>query len=58
MTRVALIGQSLARFLLLPGDAACDALGIGQSDNRDLIRMLVNSVVWTLVSDIVVAIAV
>ncbi len=43
-----LIGNVLARLFLLPGDLACDALGLGQADNRDLVRMLVNSLVWTL----------
>jgi hypothetical protein len=37
------LGTILARLLLLPGDIACDALGLGQADNRDLVRMLVNS---------------
>jgi hypothetical protein len=58
MARLASIGNVLARLLLLPGDLACDALGIGRADNRDLVRMLVNSLVWMLVSVIVVAIAV
>jgi hypothetical protein len=54
---LAAIGNALARILLLPGDLACDALGLGQADNRDLVRMLVNSLAWTLLGVITVAIA-
>jgi hypothetical protein len=56
MARLALIGNVLARLLLLPGDLACDALGVSQAENRGLVRMLVNSLVWMLVSIVVVAI--
>jgi hypothetical protein len=48
MAWAASIGNALAWVLLLPGDLACDVLGLGQADNRDLVRMLVNSLVWTL----------
>ena len=58
MARFALIGKVLARFLLLPGDLARDALGLGQADNRDLVRMPVNSQIWTLAGVVTVAIAV
>ena len=58
MTWLALIGHFLERLLLLPGDLACDALGLGQADNRDLVRMLVNSLVWTLAGIVTVAVAV
>jgi hypothetical protein len=58
MVQLASIGTLLARPLLLPGDLACDALGRGRADNRDLVRMLVNSLAWTLVGIVVVAISV
>lgn len=32
--------------LLGPGDVCCNALGVGQDNNRDLVRMLINSLVW------------
>jgi hypothetical protein len=41
--------------LLLPGDIACDAIGIGKADNRDLVRMLINSFVWALIGAVAVA---
>jgi len=40
---------------LLPGDAACSAIGLGQTEKRDLVRMLVNSLVWTVLGVIVAA---
>ncbi len=58
MARFALIGNVLGRLFLLPGDLACDALGLGHADNRELVRMLVNSLVWTLAGIVTVAIAV
>jgi hypothetical protein len=49
------IGATLAWLLLLPGDAACSAIGLGQTEKRDLVRMLVNSLVWTVLGVIVAA---
>lgn len=43
------IGTALARLLLFPGSAACAALGLEHDDKRELVRMLVNSLVWILV---------
>jgi hypothetical protein len=40
--------------LLLPGDIACDALGVSKADNRDLLRMLINSFAWASVGALVV----
>jgi hypothetical protein len=48
MVWFAAIGHAVGQLLLLPGNLACDALGLDQADNRDLVRMLVNSLVWTL----------
>jgi hypothetical protein len=40
--------------LLLPGDVACDALGVGKADNRDLLRMLINSFAWASIGALIV----
>jgi hypothetical protein len=42
-------GAALARLLLFPGDLACSAVGLVQDDKRELVRMLVNSLVWIVV---------
>ena len=55
MSNTTSIGAALARLFLLPGDAACSAIGLGQTERRDLVRMLVNSLVWTVLGVIVVA---
>jgi uncharacterized membrane protein len=39
--------ELLARPFLWPGTVACDALGL--HDHNDLVRMLVNSLVWTVI---------
>ena len=43
------IGANAARLFLLPGDLACAALGLDQNDKRELVRMLINSLVWIVV---------
>lgn len=58
MHQLASLGDGLVRLFLLPGDLACDALGLGRANNRELVRMLVNSLVWTLLGIVAVAIAV
>ncbi len=50
------IGHIMAWPFLLPGNIACEALGLG--DHQDLVRMLVNSLIWTVFGVIVVALAV
>ena len=35
-----------------PGDICCNALGVGQENNRDLVRMLINSFIWMAVGSI------
>ena len=50
------IGHVLAWPFLLPGHIACDALKLGGHQN--LVRMLVNSLIWTVVGVIVVALVV
>ena len=50
------IGAALARVFLLPGDIACAAIGLDRDDKRELVRMLVNSLVWIVVGMLVVAV--
>jgi hypothetical protein len=40
------VGNALARVFLFPGDIACTAMGLESDDKRELVRMLVNSLVW------------
>jgi len=49
MSYAASLAAALARLFLLPGDLACEALGLGRDDKRELVRMLVNSLVWIVV---------
>jgi hypothetical protein len=50
------IGHVLAWPFLLPGNIACNTLGL--SEHQDLVRMLVNSLIWTVLGVIAVALAV
>jgi len=50
------IGHVLAWPFLLLGNIACDTLGL--SEHQDLVRMLVNSLIWTVLGVIAVALAV
>lgn len=52
------IGAAIAWPFLLPGNIACDMLGMPRSEHSDLIRMLVNSLVWTVLGVIIVALVV
>jgi hypothetical protein len=54
MSKHTSISDALARPFLLPGDLACDALGLHEDEHQDLVRMLVNSLVWTVVGVVVV----
>lgn len=58
MSGASSIGEALARPFLFPGTFACNALGLPQSEYSDLVRMLVNSLVWTILGVIVVALVV
>lgn len=55
MGYVASVGKGFAWLFLLPGNKACDAFGLGKNEFRDLVRMLVNSLVWTTIGVCVVA---
>ena len=46
----------LWRVFLFPGDIACAAIGLDRDDKRELVRMLVNSLVWIVVGMLVVAV--
>jgi hypothetical protein len=56
MSKSNAITRALAWPFLLPGNLACEALHLDGSNN--LVRMLVNSLVWTVLGVLVVAIAV
>ena len=58
MGKATSIGQVLAWPFLLPGNIACDALGLGLAEHQNLVRMLVNSLIWTVLGVIAVALAV
>ncbi|UVK41023.1 hypothetical protein LHFGNBLO_002568 [Mesorhizobium sp. AR10] len=42
--------RAIVWVFIFPGEWASDRLGVSQSDNRDLVRMLVNSLFWILVA--------
>ena len=59
MSKTATIGDTVAKSFLLPGTIACNALGLRGENSGDythLVRMLINSLVWTVAGVIVVAI--
>jgi hypothetical protein len=58
VAKLVAIGAALTWPFLLPGNLACDAMGIGTTEYRDLIRMLINSLVWTAVGVAVIALTV
>jgi hypothetical protein len=53
MTR---IGRFILWIFLAPGDWVSDRLGVASDQNRDLMRMLVNSLFWIMVAVIGLAI--
>ena len=57
MTKAASLSTALARLFLFPGDLACAAMGLEGDDKRELVRMLVNSLVWIVIG-MLVAVAV
>jgi hypothetical protein len=51
MTMVKLIET----IFLGPGEVCCNALGVSQENNRDLVRMLINSMIWMAVGGVFIA---
>ena len=49
MTGSSSVGTTIARAFLFPGDYACNAMGLDSDDKRELVRMLVNSLVWIVI---------
>ena len=49
MTGSTSVGATFARALLFPGNFACNAIGLESDDKRELVRMLVNSLVWIVI---------
>jgi len=49
MTSATSVGATFARALLYPGEFACNAIGLEGDDKRELVRMLVNSLVWIVI---------
>ena len=56
MTKAASLSTALARLFLLPGDLACTAMGLQGDDKRELVRMLVNSLIWIVVGMLAVVV--
>jgi hypothetical protein len=50
------IGHAVATPFPLPGNPACRAAGV--TSHRDLVRMLINSLFWTVLGVVVVVLAV
>jgi hypothetical protein len=53
MSKTATLSDTPARSLLWPGTLACNALGL--HGHNDLVRMLVNSLIWTVLGVTVTA---
>lgn len=43
------LSAAVTRALLLPGEVACLTIGLEGNDKRELVRMLVNSLVWIVI---------
>jgi hypothetical protein len=56
MTGSTSLGTTLARAFLFPGDLACSAIGLESDDKRELVRMLVNSLVWIVIGMLAVVV--
>lgn len=54
MARFIPVGAALARLFLFPGEYTCAAIGIDGDDKRELVRMLVNSMVWIVIGMLIV----
>lgn len=56
MSRPSTVSIKIARLFLFPGDLACAAFGLEGDDKRELVRMLVNSLVWIVIGMLIVVI--
>ncbi len=50
------MGHWITWLFLLPGETACNALHATEADDRAMIRMLVNMLVWNLVAVLAVVV--
>lgn len=50
------IATRIARIFLFPGDLACSVMGLESDDKRELVRMLVNSLVWIVLGMVTAAV--
>ena len=55
MRRSAAFGRAVAHLFLFPGEFACAALGLEKDDKGELVRMLVNSMIWIVLGMAVAA---
>ena len=39
--------MTMLRFLMLPSNTVCDLLGMTDEHERGMVRMLVNTLIWT-----------
>ncbi|ESY76659.1 hypothetical protein X740_28140 [Mesorhizobium sp. LNHC221B00] len=46
---MARLGRFILWLLIAPGDIISDRLGVTKEQNRDLVRMLFNSLFWILI---------
>lgn len=53
---MAKFGRFIMWLFIAPGDMISDRLGITKEQNRDLVRMLINSLFWILIAIIGLAI--
>ena len=58
MRNSAAMSAALAWPFLLPGNLACNVMGMDEAEYRDLVRMLINSLVWTAAGVLVVVLSV
>jgi hypothetical protein len=55
MASLNFVARALERLVLLPGDTACNVMNLPGAEYRDLVRMLINSLFWMLLSITVIA---
>lgn len=56
--RSAAVTKVIETIFLGPGEVCCNAMGVSQENNRDLVRMLINSFVWMGIGGLFIAVAV